>query len=141
MTVQPILCRTFLISDIDSGSPPAPHDTEVHGENEAMVRHASDVEVGDDGEDLTCSYTTWTNMPNTTRATIWLAHKYFRMKANGDFEYNFEDCATCPFDAAEEERDMYLSFNRVNLEESDHTGHGVCSVKLSWICNVEDTNV
>ena len=81
--------------------------------------------------------------PNTTRATVLLAHQYGRLIINGD-ELDKEWCNECFFelndasdDQGPENRDLYLAFNRViNAARSESDGYGVCSVKLSWVCNV-----
>ena len=81
--------------------------------------------------------------PNTTSATVLLAHQYGRLMTNGD-GFDMEVCDECFFelnDAAdtvgEENRDLYLAFNRrVNSDYSVHDSYGVCSAKLSWVCNV-----
>ena len=82
--------------------------------------------------------------PNTTHATVLLAHRYGRVQINGD-EFDKEVCDDCLFelnDAADNvapgsNRDLYLAFNRaVNSEEPGFDGYGVCSAKLSWVCNV-----
>ena len=82
--------------------------------------------------------------PNTTLATVLLAHRYSRVQINGD-EFDKEVYDGCFFelnDAADNvapysNRDLYLAFNRaVNSEELDEDGYGVCSAKLSWVCNV-----
>ena len=81
---------------------------------------------------------------NTTHATVLLAHRYGRVQINGD-EFDKEVCDECLFElndaadnvAPDSNRDLYLAFNRaVNSEEQTHDSYGVCSVKLSWVCNV-----
>ena len=76
----------------------------------------------------------------TSAATFWLAHNYYRLKTD---TLDHELCDECLFDlnnGADDEgtmnRDLYLSFNRVNSGKADRNGYGVCFVKLSWVCNV-----
>ena len=82
--------------------------------------------------------------PNTTHATVLLAHRYSRMQINS-YEFDKEMCDECFFElndaddnvAPDSNRDLYLAFNRaVNSEETDTDSYGVCSAKLSWVCNV-----
>ena len=82
--------------------------------------------------------------PNTTLATVQLAHRYSRVQINGD-EFDKEVCDECLFElndaadnvAPDSNRDLYLAFNRaVNSDEPEYDGYGVCSAKLSWVCNV-----
>ena len=82
--------------------------------------------------------------PNTTRATVLLAHRYSRVQINGN-EFDKEVCDECFFElndapdnvAPDTNRDLYLAFNRaVNSGEPGYDGYGVCSAKLSWVCNV-----
>ena len=81
---------------------------------------------------------------NTTLATVQLAHRYSRVQINGD-EFDKEVCDECLFElndavdnvAPDSNRDLYLAFNRaVNSDEPEYDGYGVCSAKLSWVCNV-----
>ena len=82
--------------------------------------------------------------PNTTHATVLLAHRYSRVQINGG-EFDKEVGDKCSFElndaddhvAPDSNRDLYIAFNRaVNSEEQSHDVFGVCSVKLSWVCNV-----
>ena len=82
--------------------------------------------------------------PDTTRATVLLAHRYGRVQINGD-EFDKEVCNDCLFElndaddnvAPDSNRDLYLAFNRVVISEGQNfDSYGVCSVKLSWLCNV-----
>ena len=80
--------------------------------------------------------------PNTTRITVLLAHRYSRVQINGD-EFDQEWCNECLFElndatdtVGEDNRDLYLAFNRRVISDQLGDGYGVCSVKLSWVCNV-----
>ena len=80
---------------------------------------------------------------NTTHITVLLAHRYSRVQINGD-EFDHEWCDECLFElndatdtVGEDNRDLYLAFNRrVISDYLEADGYGVCSVKLSWVCNV-----
>ena len=80
--------------------------------------------------------------PSTTRITMLLAHHYGRVIINGN-EVDEEVCDDCFFelnDTADEgpvNNDLYFAFNRsVRNGYLQADGYGVCSAKLSWVCNV-----
>ena len=118
------------------------HDAEMAGVDGSVIFSESTHGGSCDGE----TFEELNFGSNTTRATVLLAHRYGRVQINGD-EFDKEVCDECFFElndavdnvAPDSNRDLYLAFNRaVNSGEPEYDGYGVCSAKLSWVCNVAD---
>ena len=138
------MCETITVLISESGDVPdtQSHDAEMVGWSGRVAFYKSN--HGDSCDGGVFDVQSGFLGPNTTRATVLLAHRYSRVQINGD-EFDKEVGDECFFElndaednvAPDSNRDLYLAFNRVvNSEEQNHDSYGVCSAKLSWLCNV-----
>ena len=132
----------MLISGLGDDPDTQSHDAEMQGIYANLYFFASN--HGDSCDGKTFETLAGVLGPNTTRATVLLAHRYSRVQINGD-EFDKEVCDECFFElndaadnvAPDSNRDLYLAFNRaVSSGEPEYDGYGVCCAKLSWVCNV-----
>ena len=129
----------FSVSGGDAGT--QLHNAEVFGGYGNVLLNGKDNEPMCDGEAFK-SYPGALG-PSTTQITMLLAHHYGRVIINGN-EVDEEVCDECFYelnDTVDTEgpvnNDLYFAFNRsVRNGYLQADGYGVCSAKLSWVCNV-----
>ena len=131
----------MLISEQGDSPDIQSHDAEMVGWDDGYVYFLKSNHGG------SCDGKTFENFggvlgPNTTHATVLLAHRYSRVQINGD-EFDKEVCDECFFElndaadnvAPDSNRDLYLAFNRaIKSGKPEYDSYGVCSAKLSWVC-------